>query len=854
MERGTIFLSHASVDKDAVDPVRVRLDQSSVFYDTLSINPGTISQRQMEDGVARSSVFVAFHSPHSNTDWVKFEQKLADVKAIHDETMKVIVYPIKGSTYASLPEWMQKYRCVPPTFYPGDVARAIEHQYQAALDESEPSERRSFPGREALLRRAALEIRKAPAETGKPINFVIVSGVQGMGRSTFARQLLESAFRSMQVAGPVFELADSASAIDWHLAFHQDIRGKSSPDEIAKQIAAFDGLSDSDKAKSLLASMSHWAETNQPITIKSRWGLRDRTKDVSPWLKKLIEYSSEYPNLRVILISERRFAPEALAGYETIKQYHLEELDSDTIESILTDRIHDRFLRPEQLPRISAKIHGHPATANYVSYLVNNGKSLDSLLAFPDVIETFQSIILKQILESKSLPDIHKRILKLLSWFPRLNADSIAAAFSDNQKADVIGALWDLNEFSLVDQVDQGNYKVPGVVGYSYRRLTKEHDDDSFARVANILLKQFEQGEIDIALIDSLLVGVVGSDGKIPDVIQSVITPSSLKTMVDNSHRLGMESSPPDSTQYYEQAYTLSKLAMATKGSSDTQEDTLYYGGDAAVRLGRYPQDIVEFMRKRGYSAADYIHGSYLFHEKRDYKGAAASIKRALASRNFLTRNVRMLARICIRIGDFSGALDALAKIDEPRLMRDTGLVIMKIRALHGVRSHDEAKQLRAALGNRENEFGELAIYQAGSALRSGDFSAARIALEKAKLAPRANKVTLKFLECAIDIESGDNTQLPETVALARAARRDADATQLQARAAIVEKDWRTAEQLLEDVEIKDYFDVSLELRMVDLKLLDGEILKDPIKLADAQLQREDILRRLGLVVEGTRL
>ncbi|MBI1407187.1 MAG: TIR domain-containing protein [Caulobacter sp.] len=853
-ERGTIFLSHASTDKTQVELVLKRLDQSKVFYDTLSINPGTVSLEQMKSGISRASVFVAFHSPNSHTDWVRFEQTLAEVQQIHDAAMKVVVYPIKGSTHSSLPEWMKKYWCVPASFTPSDAARTIEHQYQLAIDHYEPEARKSFPGREALLRRAALEIRKAPAETGKPVNFVIISGVQGMGRTTFTRQLVDNAFKSMQAAGPVFELADNASAVDWHLAFLQDIRGALTPDEISKQISAFDELSDEDKAKTILAHLAHWGETNQPVVIKSRWGLRDRSKDVSPWLKKVFDAAATHPGLRVVLVSERRFSPEALIGHDNVKQYHLEELDSDTVESILTDRIHERFLRPEQLPRIAGKIHGHPATANYVGYLVNGGKSLDSLLAYPDVIETFQAQILRQLLDSKSLPKIHKQILKLLSWFPRLNANSIAAAFSENQKSEVISALWELNEFSLVDQVDQGNYKVPGVVGYSYRRLSKEHDSDSFNRVANLLLDQFKKGEIDVSLVESLLVGAIGLDQDVPDVIRSVITPSSLKTMVDNSHRLGIESSPPDSNAYFEKAYSLSKLAMAVRGSDDTQEDTLYYGADAAVRLGKYPQEIISFMRKKGFSSADYIHGSFLFHEKRDYTGAAASIKRALASRNFLTRNVRMLARICIRIGDFTGALDALSKIDESRLMRDTGLVIMKIRALRGARSHKEADQLRAVLGNRENEFGELAIYQAGSALRSGDFDVAREALERAKLAPRANRVTLKFLECAIEVETGDNTKLPETVALARAARRDSDAVQLQARAALVERDWRTAERLLGEIPIKDYFDVNLELRAVDLKLLDAELKSDPVRTAEAKKQRDDISRRLGLVIEGTRL
>lgn len=79
---GHIFLSHASEDKSLVEAIYARLDASSVFYDTRSIVPGEPTMQAMEEHVARTSVFVLFHSPHSSKAWVDFEISQARLNSI----------------------------------------------------------------------------------------------------------------------------------------------------------------------------------------------------------------------------------------------------------------------------------------------------------------------------------------------------------------------------------------------------------------------------------------------------------------------------------------------------------------------------------------------------------------------------------------------------------------------------------------------------------------------------------------------------------------------------------------------------------------------------------------------------
>ena len=188
---------------------------------------------------------------------------------------------------------------------------------------------------------------------------------------------------------------------------------------------------------------------------------------------------------------------------------------------------------------------------------------------------------------------------------------------------------------------------------------------------------------------------------------------------------------------------------------------------------------------------------------------------------------------------------------------RDCGairaVVIMKIKALRAVRNHKEADTLKASLGIVDNEYGDQSIMTASSAFRNGKYTEALKSLTFAEKAPRSNKVTLKFLRCAIEIELGNNANLSETCELARAAGREADALQLQARAALIGRDWREAESKLNEIKRKDFFDLAVELRMLDLKLSDLLIQGDPVELPKATERREEVLRLIASSVEGGR-
>ena len=851
--RGTIFLSHHHSDKALVEEVYAKLDPAVTFYDVKSMDIGQSTLEAMRQGIDGAAVFVLFHSEAAQSAWVDFEKDMAEVNRIVSRHLKVVVHPIGSSTYRTLPDWMKAFMTTSPEFRVNDIVRTVREAYAEALEGFYPELAHEYPGREASLRQVALDVMRSASQTGQALNVLVLSGIQGQGRRTLARQIASSAFRGMRKGGPVFDLARNADAVDWHLRFFEDQRGGITADESKAQAAAFSLLTPDQQADQLLLSLSHWSKLNQPITVASRWGFRDRGRSLRPWLAVLLQKLASRPEIKLILISERRIADDIVQTFSNVAQYNVDPLTDETIEYILTKRIDPKFLKVERLVSVAPKIHGHPATANYVSLLVNGGRSMDSLELLPAPIHAFQDKVLSDIFEIGVLSDLQLKTLKLLSWFPLLSTGILVEAFPDAQPSEVIEGIWELADFSLVEQAEGGKYRVPTLVSSSYRRSTDKYDRESFLRVAKILEDNFRKGDFDVELVDSLLVGIVADKGEIPIEFSGFLTMSNLLTIVESEYYSGL-GDPSAGNVHFERATKLGSLAMSMSGSEDARENTLFYAADASVRNRQYPKDMIDYMKARGYSSADYIEGSYLYHKRdRDYPGAEKCLRRALASKNFRLRTVRLLARVFIRQAKFSDALDTLGNVSDDRLRRDVGLVVLKIRALRALRLYDKARELEPFIGDKDDDYGELSMYKAAEAFKKGQYGLARQFIEEARQAPRSNKLTLRLLECAAEVEEGINDKLPETCTIARSAGRDAAASQLLARSALYEGNWRDAEGHMAQITQLDFFDLSLKLRIVDAKSGDFEVASDPVSAAAVKLERDEILRLLALRSEVSR-
>lgn len=837
---GTIFLSHANEDKGIVASVYERLDASSTFFDIRSMDAGESTLESMEKGVDSCAIFVLFHSKHSDKTWVNFEKDLARVSVIAKGT-KILVVPIGGETYKTLPQWMAGFMTADERFTVNDICRTILHLQNEALSERYESTE-LFVGREKLLRRAELDVLTAPAKLGRPIQHLVLCGLPGMGRTTTAKQIFSNTFRSMRPAGPVFELPDMAEAVDLYLRLKEDLDGVMRKEELSDQTDSFLRLEVPQQVSLILRSLMHWADLNQVVTIKTRWGLRDRTRKLKPWLEQLFVQSLDTRNLRLFFVSERKLPTEEVSKFSNVVQYEIEQLLDDDINYILSKKIESRKFDPINSSIIAEKIRGHPGTAGHVALLTNGGMSLESINSNPEPIYSFQDRVLSGIFSGSTLSTDQLSIISLLGCFPKLPISVIEKIFPDMEKKYISEELWTLSEYSLVQLGDGGYYSIPPVVSSKLKRDLQELSGETFKKVASVLKEDLDRGGIETQLIDTLLISMLESEGDIPPEILSVVTSSSLLSLLQEQF-LVARAAKQDSSERFSKIYKLSRIAFSMNTSDDAVEQILFTGGDSAVRSGQYPQDIIDFMSKKALPSVYYLIGSHAFYTEKDYDKAATNLEKALALKHFRTRNTRLLAKTYIRAQKFFDANRTLSKLPEQQLFRDSGLLVLKIRALRGMRLNKDAEDLERKLSAVKDEYGSVSLYLAGRAIRDSKMDDAQAHLSRAESSPQVNQLSIALLKCAILVEKGDPSLLPHTVEMAIAAGRPYDAWQVQARMALFSGDWREAIDLLARIDRKDFFDLSLEYRALQLKKQDESISRDATALEQIRLREEEILR-----------
>lgn len=846
---GKIFLSHASSDKDFVAEVYRRLDASNTFYDIKSVYPGQPFIDAMKSGTTGSNVFVLFHSPNTVKTWVEYEKDLAELNHA-TKRGRVLVVPLGGETYHTLPDWMKGFMTCTEDFSVSDIVRQILFLQSEILKETSQKDK-VFIGREDLCRAIHLQAMKNLQETGISLQHIVLSGLPGMGRSTVAEAVALKTLSSMRPAGPVFDLPDMAEAVDLYLAMYQDQRGILTKEEVEKQISAFERLRSEEMADYVFKLSKHWANLNQPITIKTRWGLRDRTRQIKPWLAKFIRASEATPSLRVFYVTERRFPDEVALHVRNLAQFHVDQLSDLDIQYILGELIDPRYYDAGKSETLARNIYGHPATAIYAARLVRQGKNFDTINENPEPIFSFQDKVLGAIFHSGTLSEVQNKILALLGVFPKLSV-SILARVIEVPRKQLAEEMWELQESSLIEVADANYYSCPGLVASRARKDLRELGLRLLEEVRVLIQQDVDDGRLDAQLIDALLIASTERTGEVPQQLSGLLTSSSLLTLVTDRFFRARDMSG-NAKDVFLSAYNLSKLAINMNTSDDAVEQILFTGGDSAIRAGMYPDDIIGKMTDMALPSVYYLKGSYAFHVKKDDAEAAENLKRSLEMKHFRLRNARLLARALIRSQDFFGALRVLNDLPKGQLERETGLILQKIRALRGMRNHAEADQLEKVLEGRDDEYGEINIYNAGKSLRDGDYEGALEYLKRAEESPKANRFNHQLLKCAVLLEKGDASLLPFVVETANAVNRRYEAHQLQARHAVVQGNWQDAEAHLREIDKKDFFDLQIEYRMLKLKMEDPQIKNDVAAMQDCQAQLEEVLRKSVTSPEGYR-
>ena len=829
LRAGLIFLCHSSDDKPFVEQVLEHIPKSHVFYDTHALDPGASTLDSIEAAVLSADVFVLFLSKESaNRDWVKFEIGLAKAQKIKQTNLQVIVVPIGGATTLDAPTWMQSYFCVQPQYTIQDISRSIRTALVEVLQTSGILRPPLFEGRESFCNSVVVECLTRANRIGSPVNFLVFAGINQMGRTTAATNLISRIYPASRKGGPILDLAPFADALDLFLALRGQIDRKLDNDSIRTTIAKFNALSPLEQSKTIFANLRHFGAINQIVTVRSAFGLRERTTRPKEWVLHLMDLMRHDDVAKMIWISERLLPPEQLTDQLNVAQFTVPELDEQSIFIILNTLLGAGAANAKALQNLARQVTGHIGTVYHVVSLIESGQRTPETIN--DVILSFQETIVRTLMEELVQNDEHRNILLLLSLFPHCDYEILLESLG-LPIALLNGSLQFLSDCCVVTFSLNRGYKIPELIRSAIQRLQVPLESRVLERAKEHLRRSLHGDSLTIEQVDALLFMYATFEDRIPVELRDLLLPSVLQEIISAHRAAAFATTRDGARQSFELAAKLSLLALEIPMADETREQILYDGADAMVRCGGDPMPIVEYMRAKHMTSAHLVLGSYYLYRKRDMHGAEIELTIAFKSNERRSRAARLLAR-ALRgqgRGRAKEALEIITSFGEQRINRDSLLLREKIQCLRSLGHDEDVAEALERLEALDDVFGDFHAFRAAELLNNGRPTEAarhiRLALDK----PRSNKVQLSLLDAQIQIELGNTAKANEICAFVNSLGMYDDARQIRARLALKQGSWQDATDALSGITKKTYYDLFLIGKMLELKLNDFDVQANPV-------------------------
>jgi hypothetical protein len=362
----TIFLSLSFVDETFVRAVYDRLPRGIARYYQRSFDRGEDLIDAMERNLDASEIFVLFASRASLRSLaVGFEINEARVRVIFGKMKKVFVFPIEpGLTFSDLPKWLHSSWQPNVGESPADIARfltTILLEPDRGLSVAAPQVVGRGATVDAARRLAALHLQRRRASP----RVFIFPGIFGIGRRTFASYYLRQGMGpdANLPYGPSIQLSAQAELIDLYRSLRSEVTPAITPQAMAADQIAFQGLGQNEQITEIIRVMSHFGALQQAVTLVTAAGLFEDVATPKAWVSPLLKAIPDDQIL--IIVSNIQFRTEFIDDLGNAIQMRISELENDDIRTLMifTANLLDlgEFKISDRLVQATG---GHPDVAN----------------------------------------------------------------------------------------------------------------------------------------------------------------------------------------------------------------------------------------------------------------------------------------------------------------------------------------------------------------------------------------------------------------------------------------------------------------------------------------------------------
>jgi len=696
-----VFLSLSGQDEHFVSQVADLLPPGLATFYSKSFENGENLISAMEERISGASIFVLFASRASlDSKWVAFEIDRARLNRIKRSDLRLLVFIIDTQvSHTDLPQWMLEHWVPRAGSNPRDVSRYIRNILFSPGISASPTGH-GF-GRGQLIDLANQRIREVAYRTSDIPNVFVLAGINGIGRRTVARQLMQHAFPGSPeiVYGPEFSLSQYADLADIYRMIRQEVDPHFSITTFTEDLRAFSNLSEEECLDEICRGLSHFASLGQGVTVVTGNGIFEDRGNLKSWALQLFKRLAKERSVKFCAITNRQIQENELTTLSNVLQFPVPPLPDGEIRAIMIATAPAFGAKPDPPGDMTLKlIGGHPGTAKSATRLIAQ-KGLYVFEQNPRDLIDIQEEVLRENIDVGALTDLEREVLSILSWVPQLNADLLRdvlipkhnindSTFASTLEGLILGCL-------VV--VTGSNYAISSPVRSLFRRNYGFGSPELLGEFARVLRKAWERSissdELRIELFDAIVYLTELERKSIPPEFRQLLLPSTLHDVLRETYDQGH-----DDIDALRRVTAWGANVQYMRMDETTREAILSLVVRSHVRMSEYAraEEVLSVFDRLGYRSAAFLRGFMLRRSGR-LPEAVAQLQEARRIRKNYRSVIQELAS-CYSAQARWPELSRLIQEEDGVVERSPFLLNTKIGMLLGKRKFQEAAAAIARL------------------------------------------------------------------------------------------------------------------------------------------------------------
>jgi hypothetical protein len=424
-----VFLSHSSADKHIVEPVAQQIGLANCTIDSKSFEYGLLNSKLIENNLKQNDLFVLFLSKNSLlSNWVKKEIEIAEKYISEGRMRRFLTICIDDSSLSDAMKIVQNHNAVRKVTSVNQIVRIILTQMISANAELRRSEH-IFIGRKNEIEEIQNQIIDPTKEN---IKSIFISGIAGIGRRSFVRQIYKDVYPSVNRLFPEIFISPNDGSEEIFRKLIEVNTPIESLSDIAKLFENFSKMNNEEKINKLKIEIYNIFKNREALVFTDAGGLLNENGSLNDTLYALADDRSHQHHPGLIFISERMMPFKRrtdLKGVAFQKLQSLRPEDSKKILAFLLKKFNISYTS-DDLEAISEHTDNHPQsiyiTSNYIKEY-----GINQFLNDPSDLVSWKHRRGYEYLIRFEFSDVEKLILGLLSDFKQLDASMLFEALGE---------------------------------------------------------------------------------------------------------------------------------------------------------------------------------------------------------------------------------------------------------------------------------------------------------------------------------------------------------------------------------------------------------------------------------------